>query len=254
MLVDSLVRFALLGSSWVLYLLLALSVVSFAATFERWLFFRKNRVGGEGLRDQLRKAMREDDEAAVRRVLAKNPSIEASVLGEALDFVDGGARAVSDAIESGVGRERAQLERSMTLLGTLGNNAPFVGLFGTVLGVIEAFAHLGGGDQSAMGSVMSGIAEALVATGVGIFVAIPAVVAFNVAQKKIGDIENDVTALGKLLTAWIETRERGRRVRDAAAPDVVKSESKKAEASTERKKTEARAASSERELVAEGAE
>jgi biopolymer transport protein ExbB/biopolymer transport protein TolQ len=223
MLVDSLVRFALLGSTWVLYLLIALSVVSFAATFERWIFFRKNRLGGEGLRDALRKAISGDDEAAVRRVLGGTPSIEAAVLAEALDFVDGGARAVSDAIESGLGRERGKLERSMTLLGTLGNNAPFVGLFGTVLGVIEAFAHLGGGDQSAMGSVMSGIAEALVATGVGIFVAIPAVVAFNVAQKKVGDIENDVAALGKLLTAWVETREKGRRVRpvsdgaDAAA-------------------------------------
>lgn len=252
MLVESLVRFALLGSTWVLYLLLGLSVVSFAATFERWLFFRKNRLGGEGLRDQLRKAMGEEDEGAVRRVLTKNPSIEAGVLAEALDFVDGGSRAVSDAIESGVGRERNKLERSMTLLGTLGNNAPFVGLFGTVLGVIEAFAHLGGGDQNATGSVMSGIADALVATGVGIFVAIPAVVAFNVAQKKIGDVENDVTALGKLLTAWVETRERGRRVRDASAHDAVKSEAKKPEPT----KKDARRAdvSAERELVAEGAE
>jgi biopolymer transport protein ExbB/TolQ len=218
MLVDSLVRFALLGSTWVLYLLLALSVVSFAATFERWVFFRRNRLGGEGLRDALRRAMAgEDDERDVRAALGRSRSIEAAVLLEALDFVDGGARAVSDAIESGTGRERTKLERSMTLLGTLGNNAPFIGLFGTVLGVIEAFAHLGTGDQNAMGSVMSGIAEALVATGVGIFVAIPAVVAFNVAQKKIGDVENEVAALGKLLTAWVETREKGRRVRPLPA-------------------------------------
>lgn len=220
MLVDSLVRFALLGSTWVLYLLLGLSVVSFAATFERWIFFRRNRAGGEGLRDSLRRAITSDDVEEVRGVLARSASIEASVLAESLDFVDGGARAVSDAIESGIGRERAKLERSMTLLGTLGNNAPFIGLFGTVLGVIEAFAHLGTGDQSAMGSVMSGIAEALVATGVGIFVAIPAVVAFNVAQKRIGDVENDVAALGKLLSAWVETREKGRRVRPAAASVV----------------------------------
>ena len=154
MLVDSLVRFALLGSTWVLYLLLALSVVSFAATFERWVFFRRNRLGGEGLRDALRRAMAgEDDERDVRAALGRSRSIEAAVLLEALDFVDGGARAVSDAIESGTGRERTKLERSMTLLGTLGNNAPFIGLFGTVLGVIEAFAHLGTGDQNAMGSV-----------------------------------------------------------------------------------------------------
>ncbi len=241
MLVESLLRFALLGSSWVLYLLLVLSVVSFAAMAERWLFFRRNRLAGEGLREGLRAAFGKSDVGEVRAVLKKHPSIEASVLGEALDFVEGGSRAVGDAIESGLGRERAHLERSMTLLGTLGNNAPFVGLFGTVLGVIEAFAHLGGGDQNAMGSVMSGIAEALVATGVGIFVAIPAVVAFNVAQKKVGDVENDTSSLGKLLTAWVETRERGRSVHASSAASVAKSEP-------------AKATSSVKEPVAEGAE
>ena len=82
----------------------------------------------------------------------------------------------------------------MTLLGTLGNNAPFVGLLGTVLGVIEAFHQLGaaGQNKEAMGNVMAGIAEALVATGVGLFVALPAVVAYNIVQKKIGEIEANV--------------------------------------------------------------
>ena len=89
------------------------------------------------------------------------------------------------------------------MLGTLGNNAPFIGLFGTVLGVIIAFAALGesGGQADAMGGVMAGIAEALVATGVGLFVALPAVVAYNVIQKKIGDIESDALALVKVISA-----------------------------------------------------
>ncbi len=94
----------------------------------------------------------------------------------------------------------------MALLGTLGNNAPFIGLFGTVLGVIEAFHQLGdGANKAAMGNVMSGIAEALVATGVGLFVAIPAVVAYNMVQKRIGEIENGVGSLGKLVTAALRT-------------------------------------------------
>jgi biopolymer transport protein ExbB/biopolymer transport protein TolQ len=111
----------------------------------------------------------------------------------------------------------------MTLLGTLGNNAPFIGLFGTVLGVIEAFQHLSeGAGEAAMGSVMSGIAEALVATGVGIFVAIPAVVAYNVAQKKIADVEGDAQALAKLITAWLRT---GRAPGTARARTRVEQES-----------------------------
>jgi biopolymer transport protein ExbB/biopolymer transport protein TolQ len=102
----------------------------------------------------------------------------------------------------------------MSLLGTLGNNAPFIGLLGTVLGVIQAFHQLGDGgagqNKAAMGNVMTGIAEALIATGVGLVVAIPAVVAFNVAQKKIGEIESNVTSIGKQLLALLKFSPRER--------------------------------------------
>ena len=127
-----------------------------------------------------------------------------------IKWAHGGSEAVSDAIESELATAKAELEKSTNLLGTLGNNAPFIGLFGTVIGVIEAFHQLGatGQNQDAMGSVMAGIAEALIATGVGIFVAIPAVVVFNVVQQKIGEIENNVTALSKILTAFVKSRAR----------------------------------------------
>jgi biopolymer transport protein ExbB/biopolymer transport protein TolQ len=204
--VESLLRVALLGSSWVLWLLLALSVVSIGAMIERWVFFRQNRAGGEALRAALAKALSANDEEALERALSAHRSVEADVLKHALAWRRGGPQAVSDAVESELGRQRGKLERGMTLLGTLGNNAPFIGLFGTVLGVIEAFHHLSSGaGEAAMGNVMSGIAEALVATGVGIFVAIPAVIAFNVAQKKAAEIENDVHALAKLVLAWMRT-------------------------------------------------
>ena len=101
-------------------------------------------------------------------------------------------------------KRRRELERGMTLLGTLGNNAPFVGLLGTVIGVIVAFADLADGQNKVqMDKVMGGIAEALVATGVGLFVAIPAVVAFNIFQKKIGDVEDNVSSISKRLCAFI---------------------------------------------------
>ncbi|MFO0684759.1 MAG: MotA/TolQ/ExbB proton channel family protein [Sandaracinus sp.] len=228
MLVDSLLRVALLGSSWVLYLLLALSVVSFTAMLERFLFFRKNGAQASVLAGALRKAVTKDDERAVDAALAGGASVEATVLRDALAFREGGPEAVSDAALAAMGRERARLERSMTLLGTLGNNAPFIGLFGTVLGVIEAFSHLGARDEAAMTQVMSGIAEALIATGVGIFVAIPAVVAYNVAQKKVGDVENDVDSLTKLLSAWLKTRERKARVRGTAPAQATRERSAKA--------------------------
>ena len=85
-----------------------------------------------------------------------------------------------------------------------GNNAPFIGLFGTVIGVIVAFADLAeGSSKIQMDKVMGGIAEALIATGVGLFVAIPAVVAYNVYQKKITDIEDNVSSMNKRLCALL---------------------------------------------------
>jgi biopolymer transport protein ExbB/biopolymer transport protein TolQ len=121
-------------------------------------------------------------------------------------YLSAGPEAVADAIESGMIRARMDLERGSTLLGTLGNNAPFIGLFGTVIGVIMAFHQLGASQTSqSMNAVMGGIAEALVATGVGLFVAIPAVVAYNIIQKSISDIESNLTAIAKDVSAVLKS-------------------------------------------------
>lgn len=82
---------------------------------------------------------------------------------------------------------RSELEQGLPILATLGANAPFVGLFGTVLGIIQAFGELAQSSQQASTAVMASLAESLVATAVGLFVAIPAVVAFNAFSQKIRD-------------------------------------------------------------------
>jgi biopolymer transport protein ExbB/TolQ len=210
MLVDRLLKVALLGSSWVLYLLLALSVVSLTAALERWVFFRKHHDDPDELRRKLIASLGAEDLRDAERVLAESPAIEAQVVLAGLQWAHGGPEAVADAIESELAPTRLKLERGSNLLGTLGNNAPFVGLLGTVIGVIEAFHQLGaaGQNKDAMGNVMAGIAESLVATGVGLFVALPAVVAYNIVQKKIGDIEASALSLTKLVTAFIKARDR----------------------------------------------
>jgi biopolymer transport protein ExbB/TolQ len=208
--VDNLLKVALIGSAWVLYLLIALSVVSIAAMVERFLYFR--RQDDAALREKLQKALLADDFSAAERVLHESKGITGEVLLSALRFKGGGPSAVLDAVDSELGRVKPELEKGLTLLGTISNNAPFIGLFGTVLGVIQAFSQLGqaGANKgAAMGNVMSGIAEALVATGVGIFVAIPAVIAYNVLQKRIGEQETRLAGLSKLLGAYLKTKQRG---------------------------------------------
>ncbi len=91
---------------------------------------------------------------------------------------------IDRAVRSYLSMERARLEQGLTILATLGANAPFIGLFGTVLGIIQAFAALGAHQNNAS-DIMVGISEALIATAVGLFVAIPAVVAYNVFTRKL---------------------------------------------------------------------
>jgi biopolymer transport protein ExbB/TolQ len=95
--------------------------------------------------------------------------------------------------------ERIQFEKGLSVLATLGANAPFIGLFGTVLGIIRAFAYLG--TQSGSSAVMSGVSQALYATAMGLLVAIPAVIANNyfshhlrVATQKVEALRDELLA------------------------------------------------------------
>ena len=210
MLIEKLLKVALLGSSWVMYVLLALSIFSFGAMLERWLYFFKRRGDFDDLSEKLIGALERGEDTEARELLKTSRMVEASVLEPAMRMLAGGPEALQDAVDAEMVKVRQDMERGCTLLGTLGNNAPFIGLFGTVIGVIIAFQQLAVNQaSSAMGSVMAGIAEALVATGVGLFVAIPAVVAYNVIQKAIGDIEGNVLALTKQITAILKAEANG---------------------------------------------
>jgi biopolymer transport protein ExbB/TolQ len=202
--VKYVLKAAMLGSTWVMDLLLLLSVASIGAIVERWLFFRKRAQGGEEMGDALVALFEKGDRAAAYDLLRRHPAIDAEVLLASLHWAKGGPEGLASGLEGEMTRRRRQLERGMTLLGTLGNNAPFIGLLGTVIGVIVAFADLAQGSSKVqMDRVMGGIAEALVATGIGLFVAIPAVVAYNVFQKKITDIEDNVSSVGMRICALL---------------------------------------------------
>jgi biopolymer transport protein ExbB/TolQ len=204
--VKYLLKIAMLGSDWVMYLLLLLSVASIAVMVERWLYFRKYGKGGEELGDALCDLLERGDRAAAEGLLARHAAIEAAILLPALRWSAGGPEALEAAIDGEMQKRKREIESGMTLLSTLGSNAPFVGLMGTVIGVIVAFADLAEGSSKVqMDKVMGGIAEALVATAVGLFVAIPAVVAYNVFQKMIGDVEDNLSSINKRLCALLAT-------------------------------------------------
>jgi biopolymer transport protein ExbB/biopolymer transport protein TolQ len=202
MLVENLLKISMLGATWVMYLLLLLSFITLGVILERWWFFRTKARGAADMGDVLARLLALGELEKADALLASSDSVEAEIIRPTIGAIVGGPEAISDAIESQHARKKKSLERGMSFLGTIGTNAPFIGLFGTVIGVIEAFAHLGAGqNQDAMSKVMAGIAEALVATGVGLFVAIPAAVFFNVFQQRLGQIDDSLAAITKQIAA-----------------------------------------------------
>lgn len=208
MLMEKLVYVAQLGARVVLYVLMLLSVLSIGVIIERWWFFRRRRIDAVSMADVLRKLLRTGDVKAAREKLAASRAVEAEIVSEALDWYDDGPEAVEQILSKAVRQRRKTFESGLLFLGTLGNNAPFIGLFGTVLGIVTAFRELGqtqAGSSSGMGNVMGGIAEALVATAIGILVALPAVIFYNVFQKKGADVEENAASLGNVVLASMKS-------------------------------------------------
>ncbi len=212
LLMQKLVLVASTGATAVLYLLLALSVISVGVVIERWWFFRKRKLDLVAVGDGLAKQLRAHDPEAAKKSLATNPAVEAQILHDALAYYADGPDSVSEIVQKGIRQRRKIFESGLLFLGTLGSNSPFVGLFGTVLGVVAAFKELGAASANmaasggGMGNVMGGIAEALIATAVGILVAIPAVIAYNLFQKKCNDIEENTGALTNQVLAVMKAK------------------------------------------------
>jgi biopolymer transport protein ExbB len=131
---------------------------------------------------------------------------EARVLGAGLSVADHGAEAAEKRIAGAVTAEKLRMDRGLALLATTGANAPFVGLFGTVLGIIAAFHDLSINTSEASEAVMAGISEALVATAVGLLVAIPAVVAYNGFTRWVKTRISRVDSLSTLILARLVER------------------------------------------------
>ena len=202
------------GAEWVLWVLAVLSLLSVAVMIERARFYTRHRVDAHKLRTHLIDWLdRGEVDDALSELQAGNQSMEANVLAYGFQNRDRGPRAVEELMAGALARERSRYERFLAFLGTLGNNAPFIGLFGTVLGVINAFDGLRGLDvsdtEAAGAAVMGPIAEALIATAVGLLVAIPAVVAFNIFRSRVKRSTSNTELLARTLVAYLSSDNKG---------------------------------------------
>ena len=205
-LTGKLLRITLSSAEWVLWLLVALSVASLAVMLERAVFFRARRLQrGEEIAGRL--ARGELD--GLRPLLEGQRALEARVLQQGLAVLHEGPEMVEEVMAATMAAERPRYERFLSFLGTLGSNAPFIGLFGTVLGIIKAFNDLGAvtiRGSAIQQTVMTGISEALVATAVGLAVAIPAVVAYNLFTRGLKSRVTRAQGLAHALVAAARSR------------------------------------------------
>ena len=198
-LVHKLLGITVLGTEWVLWVLIALSVLSVAVIFERAMFFWKMKLDMTVFTEQLTKSLESNDWEKVKSLCESSPALACQTVLRGIDARARGSHAMEEAMTGYMIGQRQKLDHGLMILGTLGNNAPFIGLFGTVLGIIMAFRELALNPQGGAAVVMRGISEALIATAVGLIVAIPAVVAYNFFQRLVKRHISTADAISRLV-------------------------------------------------------
>jgi biopolymer transport protein ExbB len=194
------------GATWVLWFLLALAAASLVVVVERALYFRGRGGDLAVLSRGLEERLAAGDLGGARSLARGSRSVAAAVAAAGLRVAHLGPTSAEKTMQGACAVERERLESRLAFLGTLGNNAPFVGLFGTVIGVIQAFEQLGAGGasgQAVSSAVMAGIAEALIATAVGIGVALPAVAFYNHFQRRIARLLAGTEAVSNVVFAHL---------------------------------------------------
>lgn len=191
--------------------LVIMSMWSWIIIVERWRRFSAATRGSERLSGRVAKLVRAGQLHEARE-LAGNP--EEGALGRLLHAgVTHGTKdktVLDEALERRAVEETSALEARLGTLGTIGSVAPYVGLFGTVLGIIHAFDALAkSGQEAGAGLVSAGIAQALVATAAGLAVAVPAVIFYNSFSRRLADLDTRLAlASSELLEAFFDKTSR----------------------------------------------
>ena len=191
------------GAEWVMWLLLLLSVLTLACVLERWMFMLSRKLELESTWSKLAGLLDSADQTQISTQLEKARSMEEVVGLSVLQERDRSAAALEDVAQAAVTAEKLKYSRGLRFLATVTSNAPFIGLLGTVVGIVQAFAKLAevapGAGRSSF--IMGSISEALAATAIGLLVAIPAAAAYNWFQGKVDDCESRSLILSRRLIA-----------------------------------------------------
>lgn len=204
--------FSSVHSALILGVLVCCSLVCLMFILERWRFFSRIKVDPEKVLLRLHASLAAGKTEEALGILGEvngNPLL--AMIQTGIKSAGFPKESFEEMMRLCLMRQRAAMERNLGLLGTLGNVSPFIGLLGTVMGIIQAFQDLAGAAGQANGAnvVAVGIAEALVATAAGLIVAIPAVVAYNYFLKKVKSLVMEMEAIGMEMAIILSTKKGG---------------------------------------------
>ena len=176
-------------------ILLASSILSIAIILERIIFYRnKSRLKRKDFMLKIRHEIKKRGNLDPAKKICDDANAPfAQVVSAGIGFFDCSEKEISNNMERQIIIETTILERFTSIIGTIGSIAVYIGLFGTVLGIIRAFHDISAsGGSGGISVVISGISEALACTAAGLCVAVPAVIAYNYFMKKIDDFVKDM--------------------------------------------------------------
>ena len=205
MLTEKFFVIAQVGHEITLWILILLSIFSVAFIIERYLTLSKIRKKSQKVSQQIQETLQSNSLAEVEEIDRDRESIEGRALAYGMRHIKAhGANGLEEVFNTYAVTEKPKLEKFLNYLATVGSNAPFIGLLGTVFGIMDAFRGLVS-TQGDAAAVMIGISEALVATAVGLIVAIPAVIAYNYFSKQVRAIFLNVEGVRDLCMAYAKT-------------------------------------------------
>ena len=177
-------------------LLMGISVLSWWIILDRLIRLSKIKIKTEDFMEKVRNLYEARKEDSIVTLCQSTPGLVPSVVLEALRNKKKDKEKMENAVQRLINTSSASMQSTMGILGTIGNVTPFIGLFGTVIGIMRAFHDLSLSSGGGPAVVVSGIAEALVATAMGLFVAVPAVIFYNYFVRRVDGIETDAVNAG----------------------------------------------------------
>ena len=207
MLSEKIFTIARYADEVVIFILVMMSIISVGMIFERFISLKKISENSQAIRQKIKSILSDNNLAGFEDLAKDTSSLEGRAAAQALHHIKkSGSLGSEEIFNTFMLNEKPELEKYLAVLATVASNAPFIGLLGTVLGIMKAFNDLAQSTDAGQQTVMAGISIALIATAAGLFVAIPASIFYNYYTRKVKSIYTSLESVKELGLAYAKNK------------------------------------------------